>query len=404
MEPDTVKTPKIKKDTFKIGSGNLVSRVANNEKKITTLKNIFKAQRIEIGEKITPKVSNLELSLNETTNILKLVTEKLSMDMSQRLQDQKALFDAQRKQNIDDKNSSAEKNLEEKKKLKIGNKIGKTVMKPFVNIFDQLLELATILGTGLIGTNLIGKLGDEDFTTKLTNIFDWTVKNWKAIAIGAGVIGTIFAVGAIASFISGAGVIFGVLTNPVLLGIVAALLAPKVLDKYLDSLGPTGENIIDNAEKNGKKLSEANKKRILEIGQDYDTTMRGFNITPGSAQAGFNPQYAKLFGDLTFNSIKNLFGGDRVKLEEVTKNVPINLVEFQKKSIELKNLNKQNNGGKTTFVNLDDIDATSDRQQLIAEMNTTPATAVPDIESINPYNPYMEEVPDLFGFADIIYS
>ena len=404
MEPDTVKTPKIKKDTFKIGSGNLVSRVANNEKKITTLKNIFKAQRIEIGEKITPKVSNLELSLNETTNILKLVTEKLSMDMSQRLQDQKALFDAQRKQNIDDKNSSVEKKLEEKKKLKIGNKIGKTVIKPFVNIFDQLLELATILGTGLIGTNLIGKLGDEDFTTKLTNIFDWTVKNWKAIAIGAGVIGTIFAVGVIGSFISGASLVFGILTNPILLAVIGTILAVKGFIDLQKNNKPRGESIIENAEKNGKKLSEANKKRILDIGQDYDTTMGGFNITPGSLQAGFNPQYAKLFGDLTFNSIKNLFGADRVNLEEVTKNVPINLVEFQKKSIELKNLNKQNNGGKTTFVNLDDIDATSDRQQLIAEMNTTPATAVPDIESINPYNPYMEEVPDLFGFADIIYS
>ena len=39
--------PKINRSTFKIGSPSLTERVANNEKKITTLKNIFKAQRIQ---------------------------------------------------------------------------------------------------------------------------------------------------------------------------------------------------------------------------------------------------------------------------------------------------------------------------------------------------------------------
>ena len=93
--------PKINRSTMKIGGGlGLEGRVANNEKKITVLKNIFKAQRQEIGEKITPKVNTLELSLNETSEILGVITEKLSLDMSQRLADQKALFDAQRKKNI----------------------------------------------------------------------------------------------------------------------------------------------------------------------------------------------------------------------------------------------------------------------------------------------------------------
>ena len=55
--------PKIGRSTMKIGGGTgLVGRVTNNEKKISILKNIFKAQKQEIGEKITPKVNNLELS------------------------------------------------------------------------------------------------------------------------------------------------------------------------------------------------------------------------------------------------------------------------------------------------------------------------------------------------------
>ena len=100
--------PKISRSTMKIGGGmGLEGRVANNEKKITILKNIFKTQREEIGEKITPRVSNLELTLNETSDILNTITEKISMDMSQRLRDQKARFDEQRKQNLEDKKENA---------------------------------------------------------------------------------------------------------------------------------------------------------------------------------------------------------------------------------------------------------------------------------------------------------
>ena len=44
--------PKIKVTSMKIGG--LEGRVANNERKITAIKNIFKAQKIDIGKKISP--------------------------------------------------------------------------------------------------------------------------------------------------------------------------------------------------------------------------------------------------------------------------------------------------------------------------------------------------------------
>ena len=79
--------PKMSATTMKIGSGSLEKRVANNETKITLLKKIFKAQKQEIGEKITPKVNTLEQSLIETTNILGVISQKLQVDISQRIQD-----------------------------------------------------------------------------------------------------------------------------------------------------------------------------------------------------------------------------------------------------------------------------------------------------------------------------
>ena len=92
--------PKINRTTFKIGSGDLVGRVSNNEKKITTLKNIFKAQRIQIGEKITPKINVLEESLIRTNEILTDVASQLEQDFSGRLQAEKDLLEKEKQNKL----------------------------------------------------------------------------------------------------------------------------------------------------------------------------------------------------------------------------------------------------------------------------------------------------------------
>jgi len=180
--------PKINRTTFKMGSGDLTQRVTNNEKKITLLKKIFKQQRVDIGEKITPKVNTLEESLISTTQILGVISQKLQLDMDQRIKDQKSAFDNQRKLNLANKRDQKEEGLEAKKKSKVVSKLGKAAIKPFEGIFDKLKRLAMILGTGILSTNLIKALKDEDFRKKLKNIYDWTTKNWKAIAIAGGII------------------------------------------------------------------------------------------------------------------------------------------------------------------------------------------------------------------------
>ena len=401
--------PKISRSTMKIGSGmGLAGRVANNEKKITILKNIFKTQRDEIGEKITPRVSNLELTLNETSDILNTITEKLSMDMSQRLRDQKARFDEQKKQNLEDKKENAEKKLEEKKKSKIGSKIGKAVIKPFGNLFDKLMNLAGILGAGLLGTNILKRLDDEDFQQKIKDIYDWTTKNWKAIAIGAGVIGTIFAAGAIANFITGASLAFGLLMNPLVLTTLGLLLLAYLGDKI-------GRPIFEA----NMETFESTKNRLMEEGySEADATIyaeRMLGISPNLSEG--------LYDGTVLNDLSNLDGGftsnipgdiggrsfDGIVLNSITPNPildyanTIGAVPFATKGIELRNLIKDSDND-TTFVELEDIDLTSDIRNQIGGVEVNPATGIPDISSMNMSNPYMEEVPELLGFKDIIYS
>ena len=144
--------PKINRNTFKIGAGGLEGRVANNEKKITTLKNIFKAQRVEIGEKITPKVNVLEESLINTNLILADVARQLEKDFSQRINAQKDLLAKERQNKLDRKREDKEGRIETKKIGKIATSIGNTIVKPFQSIFDKLLQFGKLFLAG-VGVN-----------------------------------------------------------------------------------------------------------------------------------------------------------------------------------------------------------------------------------------------------------
>ena len=143
--------PKINRSTFKIGSGGLETRVANNEKKITTLKNIFKAQRVQIGEKLTPKVNVLEESLIRTNAIITDVASQLEKDFSQRLDAQKSLLAKERQNKLDDKREDKEGRIEAVKVAKFVKSTASTVTRPFKNIFDKILDFGKLflLGTGV---------------------------------------------------------------------------------------------------------------------------------------------------------------------------------------------------------------------------------------------------------------
>ena len=414
--------PKMSATSMKIGGVGLEKRVTNNERKITLLKNIFKAQKVKVDDKITPQVNNLELSLRETANILKIIGDKLQLDLSNRLADQKALLDAQRQNNLNDQRDQKENQLETKKKTtKIGSSIKKNVIKPFGNIFDKLLELAGILGTGLLATNILKKLDDNDFVQRLNDIFTWTTENWKALAIGAGILGTILLGGAIASVIAGVGTVFAVLTNPVVLvalGILGLYAIGKFLDRKFDESLSEAVDVDNTNRFRGSELPGA--PTDAQVG-DYFTGANGliYEKVPYDNSLGGWRIVDEPFNEETFkNEIAKTYGGTNPRLDGTV--IPRDLTSVYKENIaarqsgtsilpfvtdmnELRSLVKEFNP-KTIFENLPDIDLTSDARNEIGEVSNNPATGVPDISSINMSNPYMEEVPSLLGFADIIYS
>ena len=398
--------PKMSATSMKIGSGSLESRVANNENKITTLKNIFKAQRKEIGEKITPKVSNLEQSLLETTNILGEITQKLQLDFSQRLEEQKNLFDQQRKDNLDKKRDDKEEKLETVKKSKISKKLASVVSKPFGNIFDKLINLAGILGTGILGTNFLKRLNNPEFLKRIEGIFNWTTENWKAIAIGAGILGTILAAGAIANFISGASLVFGILTNPVFLAVVGVIAASYLFKKSSEAKKElTREGLTQFAEENNLDVNKnlidlTSEFQLTDISQErsgaFVSPFPGFNPTVFS-QPSFGNRMLDYYA-LT-NIIPNLFRNNNEE-EQIIPNA--NLVQLVRDKDELRKLFIEKGG--ETFIELPDIDLTDAPINKIGGLSGDAATTVPKISSVNFGNSYMTETPELFGFASVIYD
>ena len=92
MEPEVTNQPKINKNTFKIGSGDLQQQVANNTKRIAAVSVLLKSNRRGNAKQLTPTVSNLQETLAESNLILADIAIQLQQDFdSQELREQRLL-------------------------------------------------------------------------------------------------------------------------------------------------------------------------------------------------------------------------------------------------------------------------------------------------------------------------
>ena len=246
--------PKINRTTFKIGSGDLVSRVSNNEKKITTLKNIFKAQRIQIGEKITPKINVLEESLIRTNEILKDVAVQLEQDFSGRLQAEKDLLEKEKQNKLGSKREDKEERIEAKKVAKFVKSTASTVTAPFKGIFQKILDFGKLFLAGVGVNAALAWLSDAknllNFQNTLKKITDRPIISLVAFGGAAFIIAEV-----IGRVISGfKKFIFTLITFPF------DLITGKAFKKFL----PNMQKLIKKAGRNtmkGKVLKE-----VAEIG------------------------------------------------------------------------------------------------------------------------------------------
>ena len=442
--------PKMSATTMKIGSGNLGKRVTNNERKITILKNIFKAQRQDIGENIKPSVNNLKESLLETNVIIRDISDILQGDFKDRIKILQDQIKDDTKRFQDQKRQEQESNLEKTKRVnKIGKKVGATLAKPFVGIFDQLKELGVILGTGLIANNIIKFVTDPKNAETVEKIFTTIKNNAGTILTAAGVLGTL-------GIIGGGGTLFSTLKF-----FYKRLLIP--IAKFFT----TGLGVIFLPLMLGGSTKQGDAKREKS---DLDTSFKKFLganmfLAGGDQKAfysydGFLNEFYKRenikeFIDKIFKAegegiitmedrqryflelqkiamsefLKTFEGGKYLEKEGVEQFLLQNseLPKFQfggyshglgivhpgefviKKSvvdkIGLAKLYATNSGMNLSESNIFFQDLEPMYMNVgESKVDNVPATQVLRVSSANVNNNYMKETPSLFGFSDLVYT
>ena len=427
--------PKMNVTTMNIG---LEKRVANNERKITSIKNIFKAQKIDIGDKISPKTTPLQESLSETNEVLQILSFQLKKDFTQRQRQEQELLKSDKEKLLNEERSEKEKQIEAKKVEKFSKKTAKAISKPFVNIFDKLKQLAGILGTGLFINNFMNLLKKPEFVEKMKKIFGWLKENWKIIAIGVGVLLGAKLVLAFTAIVASLTSIIGIITSAAFIGIAGAILASqyKALGtaekRAVSMLQMMGGTTPENRQKLVEQLREElysikgldlygnrdflnNQIRFLETGVtgtgaagsqqlDWSILEKGGTLE----EAGLITPYESIFGKPLFGFRRGGYTGDGDK-DDVRGVVHAN--EYVFNSEQTRRIGKENllrlaagaiPGINVSTITRDVIDAR--KRGKVNKMGNTPATFVENINPINSVNPYMNEVPILFGFNDLVYS
>ena len=393
MEPDTVSTPKINKSTFSFGSGSLMKRVANNEKKITVLKNIIQTNRSNIGEKITPKMSSLQESLMVTNEVLVDIARQLEEDFDSRVDEKKLLLQKSRSEKLEIRRQNFEERLETKKTEKTVATAARKTIKPLGNIFSKIFSLVKILGTGLLINYVVGNFdkiigffsGDtfKNIQAKLTQAYQLINKHMGLIvAVGAGLVALSLA-GTIANIVSVGSGLLAILTNPVVLaglGILVSFAAlSKIGKEVFDAKVEGAENSVDELKKEGLDQGTAEILTDLASPKDLD----GNRILEG-------------YGPPTTTNIDGDIGGNSF--------FPFMLNQDLNKEKNLK-LNDDNDVSSVEIQELPPIDM---REQKKADRYLEPGgstgTKVVSVASFNGMNNYMKETPSLFGFSDLVYT
>ena len=378
--------PKINRNTFKIGSPSIVRRVANNERKITVLKNIIRSRNINIGERLNPRVSNVQETLVETNMILVDIASALEQDFKSREADQKLLLKRRRGDKLLTKRENLEEVIEARKTKKVVTDVASKTVKPMKGIFGGLKTFLLLFTGGVLLNSLVSfmKLNPGAITEKLKQVYETIKKHMGLIvAVGAGIVALSLA-GSIANIIVVGGALLKILTNPIVLGGLALLYGlsklfnlglDKVVDYYEDD--PTGEkNFVGDPipgaptdAKPGDYFIDKNKQ--IWIKQDFDSSNGGWtksNRIP-------DPKLQQ-------------FGVDTGLLKEKGKKL-----EF----------NEEVDDTKTIISELPPIDMREEKRERSLDPGGG-ATSVSRVVSHNVNNNYMKEVPSLFGFGDLVYT
>ena len=155
------------------GSGDLAKRVGNNERKITLLKNILQAQKVDIGEKLKFG-GGLEDSIQTITDSVTSISETLlkQQELDKGQEDDDRIANQQKKRNLKEKLVEGGKGIGEG----IKNQAQKAIV-PIQSAFDKIKEWLIKLFAAKAVMELLKWFGDPANQEKVSSIFRF-IKDW----------------------------------------------------------------------------------------------------------------------------------------------------------------------------------------------------------------------------------
>ena len=395
MEPDTVSKPKINRNTFKIGSGDLQQQVANNTKRIRVISTMLRSSRRgKSVEGLTPQSSNIKQSLEQSNLILADIAIQLQQDFDSRQQIENRLLQKNREDQLELRRRNKEEDIEYQKSEKKITKSTKKIKGPLDSLFGIIGKILLLFG-GLVLIKTLIKPGTVDAIVNseklnqaketLTGVFDTLTKNMKALLALGGVFLGLGLVASLSSLLAIGSSFLAIITNPLVvlgLGLAAGIGAAKYLE---DKLG-TGEGEMardPKARVNQYDYSQSYKEtdnfqeQARKTARDNLERAGGGGIgIPGLGGGGFNP----------FSSGRN----NKKLVEEKSKN-----------------LKKDDNNAKITTINIEGetVDLRGgDKKGTLETSNNQSATETPYIASVDSKNYKIKEFAETAGFYDSVYG
>lgn len=412
MEPDVVSNqPKINRNTFKIGSGDLQQQVANNTKRIRVISTMLRSNRRRSADGLSPQATNIQQSLEQSNLILADIAIQLEADFQDRENREKRLLLRSREEKLELRRRNIEEDLEYKKTEKKITKSSNKIKGPLQGIFKTLGKILLLFGgLVLIGallkpgaiSNIIESKEFQNAKVALETTFEVLTKNMKAILVVAGaIVGLKLAASLVAIVKVGAGIL-AILANPLLLAGIGVLLAAG-----LQGLGGNEKEVIEQLQDMGG-FSKENRDALA---QKYRDELAAMPFLERQIKKGEYESRIKFLetGDYSSGGRKAMFDWSKLDGMEELSGFENFMLNFETDTTNIKDdKNLVKNGGDTEISMIDlpgeTIDMRNNKKQFIETPSGSSATNVAFVNPINQNNKYMNEFPNVAGFNDSVYS
>ena len=415
MEPDVSNQPKINRNTFKIGSGDLQQQVANNTKRIRVISTMLRSNRRRSADGLSPQATNIQQSLEQSNLILADIAVQLEADFQDRENRERRLLLRNRQEKLELRRRNIEKDIEYKKTEKKITKSNNKVKGPLSGIFGAIGKILLLFGglvllkTLIVPGNINKIINSETFQNAkkaLEATFAFLTKNLKGILVIAGaIVGLKLAATLVAILKVGAGII-AILANPLLIAGIGILMAAG-----MQGLGKSEKEVLKELEQLGgyskenrdlliAKLKEQKENLspleiVQGVGREIDS--RILFLEKGLYGQGLKMEDKKEFDWSSIENADTLSGYENFMLNFETDKTNMN---------NNKDLVKGDNN-KITKIEIEGetVDLRQNNKKQFNENRTDgSATNVAFVNPVDNNNKYMSEFAEVAGFNDSIFT